>query len=149
MPKQSNIAIFVSGSGTNCENIIRYFAQDEHIKVALVVSSRKDAYALVRAQRLGVDTMVVDKTLLADEGYMHQVFDRYGIGYLIMAGVLKMIRHAPRAKQKRASPFISSARGAMVERYYSSRRWPWTPTTIQTAWRLKCMHWSTSTSPVR
>ena len=93
MPKQTNIAIFVSGSGTNCENIIRYFAQDEHIKVTLIVSSRKDAYALVRAQRLGVDTMVVDKSLLADEGYMHQVFDRYGIDYIILAGFLMMIPH--------------------------------------------------------
>ena len=93
MPKQTNIAIFVSGDGTNCENIIRYFAQDEHIKVALVVSSRRDAYALVRAQRLGVDTMVVDKSLLADEGYMHQVFDRYGIDYIILAGFLMMIPH--------------------------------------------------------
>ena len=51
-----NIAIFVSGSGSNCENLIKYFADSEHIKCALVLSNKADAYALVRAERLGVPT---------------------------------------------------------------------------------------------
>ncbi|MDY6247833.1 MAG: phosphoribosylglycinamide formyltransferase, partial [Prevotella sp.] len=46
-----NLAIFVSGSGTNCENIIRYFANHDEISVSLVVSNRADAFALVRAER--------------------------------------------------------------------------------------------------
>lgn len=93
MPKKTNIAVFVSGNGTNCENIIRYFADDQQIKVVLVVSSRSDAYALVRAQRLGVDTMVAGKNQLADQGYMQSVFDNYGIDYVILAGFLMMIPH--------------------------------------------------------
>ena len=38
-----NIAIFVSGSGTNCENLIRYFADSERVSCALVVSNKPDA----------------------------------------------------------------------------------------------------------
>ena len=48
------IAIFVSGSGTNCENIIRHFSGRDDVSVALVVSNRSDAYALKRAERLNV-----------------------------------------------------------------------------------------------
>ena len=63
-----NIAIFASGGGTNCENIIRYFHQgqgrqqsagtERDVEVALVVSNKADAYALVRAENLGVPTAV-------------------------------------------------------------------------------------------
>ncbi len=52
--RQINIAIFVSGSGSNCENLIRYFKDSERVKCALVVSNKAEAYALERATRLGV-----------------------------------------------------------------------------------------------
>ena len=54
----TNIAIFVSGSGTNCENIIRYFQDSKRARVSLVVSNKIDAYALVRAHNHGVPTEV-------------------------------------------------------------------------------------------
>ena len=47
-----NIAIFASGSGTNAENIIRYFRDHAAIKVDSVWSNRRDAYALERARNL-------------------------------------------------------------------------------------------------
>ena len=54
-----NVAIFVSGNGTNCENIIRHFSGSGSVRVALVLSNRADAYALVRASNLGVPTAVM------------------------------------------------------------------------------------------
>ena len=48
----TNVAIFVSGGGTNCEAIIRHFAGSHDVKISLVLSNRADAYALVRAQHL-------------------------------------------------------------------------------------------------
>jgi phosphoribosylglycinamide formyltransferase-1 len=47
-----NISIFVSGNGTNCENIIRHFADSKTVRIALVLSNRDDAYALVRAKKI-------------------------------------------------------------------------------------------------
>lgn len=41
-----NIALFVSGNGTNCENIIRYFSGSHTVNIALVLSNNPDAYAL-------------------------------------------------------------------------------------------------------
>ena len=66
-----NIAIFVSGSGTNCENLIRYFADSERVCCALVVSNKPDAFALVRAQNLGVATAVAPKAQLNDPDFMN------------------------------------------------------------------------------
>ena len=48
-----NIAIFVSGSGSNCENLIKYFEPSSRYCCALVVSNKPEAYALTRAERLG------------------------------------------------------------------------------------------------
>ena len=44
-----NVAVLVSGSGTNCESVIRHFAGSDKVKISLVLSNRADAYALVRA----------------------------------------------------------------------------------------------------
>ncbi len=86
-----NIAIFVSGSGTNCENIIRHFSGHQQVNIALVLSNRADAYALVRAQRLGVPTAVVSKSEFNDEKKMNSLLDSYHINFIVLAGFLLMV----------------------------------------------------------
>ena len=86
-----NIAIFVSGSGTNCENIIRHFSGHQQVNIALVLSNRADAYALVRAQRLGVPTAVVSKSEFNDEKKMNSLLDSYHIDFIVLAGFLLMV----------------------------------------------------------
>lgn len=86
-----NIAIFVSGSGTNCENIIRYFKDYQDIKISLVLSNRTDAYALVRAQRLGVPTAIVTKAEFNDEQKMISLLKSYHIDFIVLAGFLLMV----------------------------------------------------------
>ena len=86
-----NIAIFVSGSGSNCENLIRHFEDDEHINVSLVVSNKADAYALVRAQRLGVPTEVVSKAELNDAGMMIPLLQQYDVRFIVLAGFLPLV----------------------------------------------------------
>ncbi len=85
------IAIFVSGSGTNCENIIRYFQHSEDIRVALVVSNRADAFALERAQRLGVPTAIVPKVELNTPEVMLSLLQDYRIDFIVLAGFLPII----------------------------------------------------------
>lgn len=86
-----NIAVFVSGNGSNCENIICHFADSKVARVTLVISNREDALALKRAERLGVDTKVITKTELADKTKMETVLDDYQIGFVVLAGFLLMI----------------------------------------------------------
>lgn len=86
-----NLAIFVSGNGTNCENIIRHFAGSPSVRVALVLSNRPDAFALVRAARLGVPTEVMAKADFADEAKLMGLMSRYGIDFIVLAGFLLMV----------------------------------------------------------
>ena len=82
-----NLAIFVSGSGTNCENIIRYFNNNEEVNIKVVISNRSDAYALVRASNLGVRNIVVTRKQFEEtpDYVMAQVAD---CDYIILAGFL-------------------------------------------------------------
>jgi phosphoribosylglycinamide formyltransferase-1 len=86
-----NIAIFASGSGSNCENLIRYFADSESVNCALVVSNKPDAYALTRAERLGVPTAVTPKADLHNPDVMMPLLRRYDIGFIVLAGWLPLI----------------------------------------------------------
>ena len=86
-----SIAIFVSGSGTNCENLIRHFEHSDSVKCALVVSNKPDAYALVRAERLGVPTEVITKAQLNNPDEMLPLLHRYGINFIVLAGFLPLI----------------------------------------------------------
>ncbi len=61
--KQVNIAVFVSGGGTNLQALLD--AQTSGLisrgKIVLVLANSRDAYALTRAKNAGVETAVVVK----------------------------------------------------------------------------------------
>ena len=86
-----NIAILVSGSGTNCENISRYFQDSNQVSVSLVISSRADAYALVRASKLGVPTQVMSKSEFSDESLLMPLLRQYQVDFIVLAGFLLMV----------------------------------------------------------
>ena len=86
-----NIAIFVSGSGSNCENIIQYFQHNEQVHIALVVSNRSDAYALVRAKKLNVPTAVLPKADFNNKDKVLKLMADYRIDFIVLAGFLMMI----------------------------------------------------------
>ena len=86
-----NIAIFVSGSGTNCENLIKYFANSERVRCVLVVSNKPDAFALTRAERLGVETAVAPKPQLNDADFMMPLLNEHHIDFIVLAGFLPLV----------------------------------------------------------
>ena len=85
-----HIAIFVSGSGSNCENIIRYFANSKDIRPALVVSNTEKAYALTRAKNLGVPIVVLNREACKNQAEVLALLADYKIDYIILAGFLLM-----------------------------------------------------------
>ena len=86
-----NIAIFASGSGTNCENLIRYFEHSDSIRIALVVSNKADAYALVRASNRGVPTTILPKAELNTQEITLPLLRKYNIQFIVLAGFLPLI----------------------------------------------------------
>ena len=109
-----NLAVFVSGSGTNCENIIRYFQDSDIARVALVISNKPDAYALVRAAKLNVPSTVLKKDELNNENILMPLMEKYNIDYVILAGFLLM---APPFLIKKYDHRIINIHPALLPKY--------------------------------
>lgn len=86
-----NLAIFVSGGGSNCENIIRYFKDSDKVNVALVVANKTGIPALEKAERLGVPTCVLSKADLNREDVALPLMKEYSIDFIVLAGFLLVI----------------------------------------------------------
>ncbi len=82
------IAIFASGSGTNAENLIRYFRLNGEGQVALVVSNRRHALVLERARSLGVPCEYVEKAAWADGKAVLDLLEERQIDFIVLAGFL-------------------------------------------------------------
>ena len=91
MTMKHNLAIFVSGSGTNCENIIRHFAHHHEVNVALVVSSSAKAGALARVEPYGIPTLVVNREELASPKFVRMLQTDYHVTFIVLAGFLSLI----------------------------------------------------------
>ena len=89
--RKVNIAIFASGGGTNCENIIRFFKDSEEVCTALVVSNKVEAPVLRKALKLGVPVQVVTKAELNDETVMMPLLQQYAIDFIVLAGFLPLV----------------------------------------------------------
>ena len=86
-----NLAIFVSGGGSNCENIIRYFKDSDKVNVTLVVANKTGIPALEKAERLGVPTRVLPKADLNREDVVLPLMKEYSIDFIVLAGFLLVI----------------------------------------------------------
>ena len=101
-----NLAVLVSGGGTNLQALID--AQKKNCflnaKIALVLASKPDAYALTRAQQAGIPTNVlVRKDFINQEDYdaaLIRLLETSKIDLVILAGFMTIIsetviRHYP------------------------------------------------------
>lgn len=88
---KKRICILASGDGTNCENIIRYFQSRGTAEVAFVLSNRQDAYALVRASRLGVKTYVMGRADFNDKDKLLGLMRGERVDFIVLAGFLLLV----------------------------------------------------------
>jgi phosphoribosylglycinamide formyltransferase 1 len=84
------LAILASGSGSNAENIIRYFQDHQDIQVKLVLANKPDAFVLQRAQNLNVPARVFDKASFLSPVFS-QGLKEEGITHIILAGFLWLV----------------------------------------------------------
>jgi phosphoribosylglycinamide formyltransferase-1 len=91
MDSNTKIAIFASGSGTNAENIIRFFASSDEVKVALVLSNHADAGVHERARRLGVPSFTLSNSDFREGVKALELLARYEVGFIVLAGFMSLI----------------------------------------------------------
>lgn len=92
-----NIAVLVSGSGTNLRALIN--AQKKGLlhsgRIALVISSRADAYALKRAEKAGIPTAVASKNACGGQAGMEAricaLLEEYAVDLMVLAGFMSIL----------------------------------------------------------
>lgn len=87
----TRIAIFASGSGSNAENIIRYFSDNKDVKVVLVLSNQSRSGVLIRAQLHNIPTFIFTKDDLNERTKVHDVLKDYNASMIVLAGFLLKI----------------------------------------------------------
>jgi phosphoribosylglycinamide formyltransferase-1 len=86
-----NIAIFASGSGTNAENIIKYFSNKNSAKVSLVLSNKRQASVLKRAEALNTRTVFFERKEFYVTGKVLRYLALYKIDFIVLAGFLWLV----------------------------------------------------------
>lgn len=92
-----NIAVFVSGGGTNLQALIDAENRGEikNGKITFVLASNENAYALERAKKAGIETAVVSrKSFETKEDYdkaVLEVLDGKNIDLIVLAGFLSIL----------------------------------------------------------
>ena len=86
-----NIAIFGSGSGTNAENIIKYFAESDTVRIAVVLSNKKEAGIHARVKRLGVPSFSFSFSEFKEGSLILEKLADHHVDFIILAGFLQLL----------------------------------------------------------
>lgn len=96
MNNKINIAVMVSGGGTNLQALIN--AQKSGIitsgEIKLVVSSNKNAYALKRAENAGIKTAVCERKGFSQQEFEKSILnelDKENIDVIVLAGFMSIL----------------------------------------------------------
>ena len=81
------IVIFASGSGTNAENIIKYFQKNNVANVVRVLSNKKDAKVLDRSNSLNVSCMYFSRSDFYDSDKVLNLLVEEA-DFIVLAGFL-------------------------------------------------------------
>lgn len=97
MPDKVKIAVFVSGGGTNLQALIDAQSRGEipSGELALVLSSKDDAFALRRAESAGIKTAVVNRKTAGGqaqfEAGISALLEENGIEMIVLAGFMSIL----------------------------------------------------------
>lgn len=89
--KKRKIAIFASGSGTNAQRIIEFFTGHSSVAVSMILSNRKDAYVLVRAEQFNIPAVVFDRQTFYESDEVLRILQENEIDFIALAGFLWLI----------------------------------------------------------
>lgn len=96
MNNKVNIAVLVSGGGTNLQALIN--AQKSGIitsgEIKLVVSSNKNAYALKRAENAGIKTAVCERKEISQKEFEKNILnalEKEKIEVIVLAGFMSIL----------------------------------------------------------
>ena len=92
---KKNIAVLISGSGTNLQSIIDHIKSGKlKCNLTVVISNKKDAYGLVRAKKAGIPAHFIDHKGLKrkeHEKKIVQILEKHKIDLVVLAGYMRIL----------------------------------------------------------
>ncbi|MBN1416780.1 MAG: phosphoribosylglycinamide formyltransferase [Bacteroidales bacterium] len=86
-----NLVLFASGSGTNAENIVRYFDKSADIKVVSICTNNKNAFVIERAKNLDVPVFIFNRhDFYETDNVIHHLLISKA-DWIILAGFLWLV----------------------------------------------------------
>ncbi|WP_111308870.1 phosphoribosylglycinamide formyltransferase [Confluentibacter sediminis] len=88
------VVIFASGSGTNAENLIKFFQNRKNASVVLVLTNNPQAKVLDRCKALKVSAMSFNNMALNESGHVLNLLKTLKPDLIILAGFLRKFPEA-------------------------------------------------------
>ena len=91
-----NIAVLISGGGTNLQALIDNTKNgDINGEIKIVISNRKDAYGLIRAEKAGIEALYINPLeFTTQEEYNSKILEeleKRNVKLVVLAGYLKIL----------------------------------------------------------
>lgn len=83
--------MFASGSGTNAEEIFRFFKHHSSIEVVLLLSNNPDAYVLERAKKHQIKSAVFSRKEFQEGTRIRELLKESAATHIVLAGFLWLI----------------------------------------------------------
>ena len=91
MNKEFRVAIFASGSGSNAEEIFKYFQHHTFTEVVLLLSNNPQAYALERAKKFHIDTRIFNRIEFTKSTLVLDWLTEKKVTHIVLAGFLWLV----------------------------------------------------------
>ena len=97
MPSKKKIVVLVSGSGTNLQAVIDAIKNGRLtcVEIAAVISNKKDAFALERAQSADIEAIFINprqfKNNVDYDKKLIEIISPYNVDLIVLAGYLKIL----------------------------------------------------------
>ena len=85
------VAVFASGSGSNAENIVRYFMDKPNIEVSIILTNNPNAFVLDRAKSLNIPSLVFNRADFSKTDKIVDVLIEKKIDLIVLAGFLLLL----------------------------------------------------------
>lgn len=88
------IVLFASGSGTNAENIIKYFQEKATVEVVAVLTNKRDAAVIDRCNTLNTPALYFNRSAYKQAGFLLELLQSMQPDLIVLAGFLWKIPEA-------------------------------------------------------
>ena len=91
---KKNIAVFISGAGSNAVNIIQHFTENSSARITHIFSNRPEKGALKISENENVSLVAFNKADFLPNGEIYKTLLKTKIDYIVLAGFLLKIPEA-------------------------------------------------------